>query len=90
MNIAETAATDDLLMGAWGVIANAYGGDWNAADPGWKEAAEAWRDKWHGYIDRADADVIAQAAADWREAFIGHGFTRPEAVALVRSMLTNN
>lgn len=41
---------DDLLYEAWGLIANACGGDWDKADkasPGWKGAAERWRDKWY-------------------------------------------
>lgn len=36
---------------AWGIIANAYGGDWENATPEWKEAAERWRDEhWHPFI----------------------------------------
>lgn len=33
---------------AWGLIANAYGGDWELASEasGWKKAAERWRDKY--------------------------------------------
>ncbi len=32
---------------AWGLIANAYGGDWDKASlgSGWKKAAERWRDE---------------------------------------------
>ena len=30
---------------AWGIIANAYGGDWHLASPMWREAAERWRDE---------------------------------------------
>lgn len=32
------------LESAWGLIANAYGGDWNSAGKQWREAAEAWRE----------------------------------------------
>lgn len=33
---------------AWGLIANAYGGDWDLAPSEWKEAATRWRDEhWH-------------------------------------------
>ena len=41
--------TAELLESAWGIIANAYGGDWDLASPtsGWKEAAERWRDRYH-------------------------------------------
>lgn len=34
----------DLLDDAWGLIANAYGGDWDRADAEWKDAATRWRD----------------------------------------------
>jgi len=40
-----------LMLGmelAWGIIANAYGGDWDKASPDWKEAAEKWRDEQWG------------------------------------------
>ena len=46
----DAVCDDDLLYMAWGLIANATGGDWNEADrlsPGWKAAAERWRDAWH-------------------------------------------
>lgn len=38
-----------MLESAWGLIANAYGGDWKLASnaSGWKEAAEKWRDQYH-------------------------------------------
>ena len=38
---------DDLLEAAWGIIANANGGDWNKASPEWRDAAEKWRDRYH-------------------------------------------
>lgn len=39
----------DSEEAAWGLIANAYGGDWNSASlaSGWKIAAERWRDAYH-------------------------------------------
>lgn len=39
----------DSQEAAWGIIANAYGGDWDLASEasGWKEAAERWRDAYH-------------------------------------------
>lgn len=46
----DDAQPDDLLYTAWGLIANAAGGDWDEADrlsPGWKAAAVRWRDAWH-------------------------------------------
>ncbi len=44
-----TATQTDLLEAAWGLIANAYGGDWDQAAEasGWKQAAERWRDDYH-------------------------------------------
>ena len=44
--------TDELEL-AWGIIANAYGGDWELASKasGWKKAAIAWRDRYHKIID---------------------------------------
>ena len=37
----------DLNETAWGLIANAYGGDWDTASPEWKQAAIRWRDQYH-------------------------------------------
>ena len=41
---------DDLIEAAWGIIANAQGGDWDAATPKWKQAAERWRDGYHDNV----------------------------------------
>ena len=43
-NIASHQAFSDIEA-AWGLIANAYGGDWEKASPEWKESAEKWRDE---------------------------------------------
>jgi len=40
---------DDFITDAWGLIANAYGGDWEKATPDWKGAAERWREKFLDY-----------------------------------------
>lgn len=32
---------------AWGLIANAYEGNWERAPREWRGAAERWRDRWH-------------------------------------------
>ncbi len=52
--VSDSLAKDELLAEAWGVIANANGGHWQAPtsagpkfDAEWMLAAEAWRDKWH-------------------------------------------
>ncbi len=51
--------TERLLEGmelAWGIIANAYGGDWSLAPQEWRRAAERWRDKeWHPALKRKTA-----------------------------------
>jgi len=38
---------DELLEWAWGIIANAHGGDWEKASEDWRGAAEKWRDEYH-------------------------------------------
>lgn len=38
---------EDLIEAAWGLIANAYEGDWSKAPRDWKVAAEAWREAYH-------------------------------------------
>ena len=51
----------DDMETAWGIIANAYGGDWDASSPtsGWKQAATRWRDEaWH----RIASDVYKNRA----------------------------
>lgn len=48
----ENPSAFDLCETAWGVIANAYGGNWEDASDEWREAAERWRDLWHGLLDR--------------------------------------
>lgn len=46
----EAEGNSEMMEAAWGLIANAYGGDWNKASEasGWKVAAERWRDHYHG------------------------------------------
>jgi hypothetical protein len=34
----------DAIEAAWGIIANAGGGDWTKETPEWQEAAARWRD----------------------------------------------
>ncbi len=40
---------EELIESAWGLIANAYGGNWDSASEasGWKAAAERWRGVYH-------------------------------------------
>lgn len=49
----------DLLETAWGIIANAYGGDWGKATPEWKAAAVRWRDKYHETLPEVPDGVEA-------------------------------
>jgi hypothetical protein len=44
------ADVDELLMEAWGVIANVSEGNWGAQPPEWVAAAERWRDRWHARL----------------------------------------
>ena len=37
----------DLAETAWGIIANANGGNWDTASNEWKNAAKRWRDRYH-------------------------------------------
>lgn len=43
----------DMCETAWGIIANAWGGNWDEASPEWREAAERWRDTYHALLDRS-------------------------------------
>jgi len=36
---------DDAMMAAWLLIANAWGGNWDAAPNEWSDAATRWRDE---------------------------------------------
>ena len=42
----------DLNEAAWGIIANAWEGDWSKAPAEWREAAERWRDAYHETLPR--------------------------------------
>lgn len=44
----------DLAEAAWGLIANAYDGNWDTAPPDWRQAAVRWRDAWHATLDTTD------------------------------------
>ncbi|MDE1904893.1 MAG: hypothetical protein KGH75_00400 [Rhodospirillales bacterium] len=46
----EHGEPDDLLGSAWGLIANAHGGDWTKASDEWREAAEEWREDFHAWL----------------------------------------
>ena len=54
---------DDMVMTAWGIIANAgmkVGTGWESQHPEWVEAAERWRDEmFHPWLDESRADKKA-------------------------------
>jgi hypothetical protein len=58
-------AITDALELAWGLIANAYDGDWGQATvaSGWKPAAERWRDEYHRLLDALKSEVSDDEAA---------------------------
>ena len=43
----------DLAESAWGVIANAGGGNWSRETNEWAEAAARWRDRYHAALGDA-------------------------------------
>ena len=53
----DVRSTDDLLHSALGIIANAFGGDWNKAPEQWRKAAERWRDQYHDYLDHSSPEI---------------------------------
>lgn len=57
-----TRKLEDMLKMAWGLIANAYGGDWDLASDvsGWKAAAERWRDRYHDQLPLVHGDGDAE------------------------------
>lgn len=40
----------DLSELAWGLIANASGGDWRRESAEWRRAAERWREEYHALL----------------------------------------
>lgn len=47
----------DLAEAAWGIIANAHGGDWNKESDDWRVAAEKWRDRYNAdVVDKRNAE----------------------------------
>jgi hypothetical protein len=53
---------NEMLEAAWGIIANAHGGNWDEASDEWKEAAENWRDAYHRYLDKTGIDLRSDVA----------------------------
>jgi hypothetical protein len=52
----------DLLERAWGIIANAGGGDWDRETPDWKDAALGWRDEYHAWLGKTSKQTTSQPA----------------------------
>lgn len=48
----------EAIEAAWGLIANASGGDWSKESPEWQEAAARWRDRY--MIDRTNFPPAAE------------------------------
>ena len=47
---APTATADDLLMSAWGLLANVSEGQWSEQTEEWQEAVVRWRDEFHAHL----------------------------------------
>ena len=45
----------DMLGAAWGIIANAGGGNWLLESEEWRDAATRWRDAYHRILDTEQA-----------------------------------
>ena len=61
---AEINRLMDALEIAWGVIANAHGGNWDHGTGEWQKAAERWRDEhWHPALDRNGYTTIGREDA---------------------------
>ena len=52
---APTASACPSCDDAWGLIANAHGGDWSKASDEWQAAATRWRDAWTSVRPTASA-----------------------------------
>lgn len=50
----------ELLEIAWGVIANASGGDWKKEPKDWQEAAVRWRDMYDKWLNEHHPQPIEQ------------------------------
>ena len=63
----------DLLEAAWGIIANAHGGNWAIAGSDWQRAAERWRDLYHATLPEVSEQETMLKEA-WKLLFsIRHG-----------------
>jgi hypothetical protein len=53
--------TADLLEFAWGIIANAGGGNWDRETDEWRESAVRFRERWFVLIGTARMDPAPEA-----------------------------
>lgn len=60
--ILDAEPNGDLLDSAWGIIANAGGGNWDLEKPEWKAAAERWREEYHKTFPSHGAEAAAMIA----------------------------
>lgn len=56
-NSPAPAGSADLLEWAWGIIANASGGNWDLEQPAWQEAAARWRDSYFKTLPLPNAGI---------------------------------
>ena len=57
----------ELLGRAWGVIANASGGNWANESEMWQDAAAAWRDDYHEWLDAYRKERYPNLTPEWWE-----------------------
>jgi hypothetical protein len=43
---------NNMLEAAWGLLANAWEGDWSQAPKDWQKAVRRWRDAYHAQLDQ--------------------------------------
>lgn len=76
-----------LFETAWGVIANAGGGDWTRESPEWREAAARWRD---AYFDAIQADSKDLGSGVWFQSRVSGAWYRlPEAAGDVAAVMVD-
>jgi len=56
-------ANRDCIDTAWGIIANAHGGDFSEADPEWVDAVRRWEREWKPYSE----STLSEAAFDRKD-----------------------
>ena len=58
---AHVAELEPLAEIAWGIIANANGGDWDTAHADWRAAAMRWRDRYFVCLEASPLNARADA-----------------------------